>query len=77
MQPTTTTPSSLTAQRVVPLLQSLSRLEELVSAMAVRLDPVTNHTPQSESSNLVSPSVTGRLNNLGDTLQYLLDNIEL
>lgn len=65
-----------TAARVVPLLQSLSRLEEIVSALAVRLDPITNHSP-TEEKKLNSPSVTGRINQLGDMLQYLLDNIEL
>jgi hypothetical protein len=66
------------SQRVVPLLQSLSRTEELVAALAMRLDPVTNHTPTAtDKAALNSPTVTGRINQLGDTLQYLLDNIEL
>lgn len=79
MQPQNTLVGSTTAaQRVVPLLQALSRLEDNVSAIAMRLDPVINHVPtDSNSSQLNSPSVTGRLNTLGDTLQYLLDNIEL
>lgn len=77
MQPNTVN-SSATAQRVVPLLQALGRLEDGVSALVLRLDPVTNHVPtESSEAKLNSPSVTGRINNLGDTLQYLLDNIEL
>lgn len=72
------TPSTVSAQRVVPLLQSLSRVEELVSALTMRLDPVTNHVPSADNkAALNSPTVTGRINGLGDTLQYLLDNIEL
>lgn len=63
--------------RVVPLLQALSRTEDLVSALAMRLDPVTNHTPTEQQVNPPSTTVTGRINQLGDTLQYLLDNIEL
>jgi hypothetical protein len=78
MQPQNTlVGSAATAQRVVPLLQALSRLEDNVSALAVRLDPVTNHVPQSDQNSLVSPSVTGRLQTLSVTLEYLLDNIEL
>lgn len=78
MQPQNTlVGSAATAQRVVPLLQALSRLEENVSAIAMRLDPVTNHVPSADSSMPPSNSVTGRLHTLGDTLQYLLDNIEL
>lgn len=78
MQPqNAVTSSATTAQRVVPLLQALSRLEDNVSAIAIRLDPVTNHVPTDSKSELNSPSVTGRLHILGDTLQYLLDNIEL
>lgn len=77
MQPNSTLGQATTAQRVVPLLQSLSRLEESVAALAMRLDPVTNHAPTLDSSAPSSPSVTGRINALGDTLQYLLDNIEL
>lgn len=64
------------AQRVVPLLQALNRVEECAAALAMRLDPVTNHAPSPESAPTI-PTVTGRLNSLGDTLQYLLDNIEL
>lgn len=78
MQPQNTlTASATTAQRVVPLLQALSRLEENVSALAMRLDPVTSHVPTQDSASPNSTSVTGRLHTLGDTLQYLLDNIEL
>jgi hypothetical protein len=65
------------AQRVVPLLQAVNRAEELVAAIAMRLDPVTNHEQQSGTPQPTSPTVTGRINQLGDTLQYLLDNIEL
>ncbi len=73
----TTIGTATPAQRVVPLLQSLSRTEELAAALALRLDPVTNHLPTSDNKAINSPTVTGRINQLGDTLQYLLDNIEL
>ena len=72
----TGTLNSTTAQRVVPLLQSLSRTEELLASLVMRLDPVTNHTPAQDTPPN-SLTVTGRVNSLGDTLQYLLDNIEL
>lgn len=74
MQPQT---SALPTTRVVPLLQALSRTEELVSAISLRLDPVTNHAPSAPDAAPPSTTVTGRINSLGDTLQYLLDNIEL
>ena len=68
----------LAAPQVVPLLQQLNRVEEAMSALAMRLDPITNHTPTSENQSVApSSSVTGRLTQLGDTLQYLLENIEL
>lgn len=70
------TPSGTITQRIVPLLQSLAHLEDTVAALALRLDPITNHTP-SEDPQPPSSTVTGRLNQLGDTLQYFLDNIEL
>lgn len=65
------------AQRVVPLLAELQRTEELAAALAMRLDPITNHAPQEGQKEPVTPTVTRRINQLGDTLQYLLDNIEL
>lgn len=65
-----------TAARVIPLLQTLNRIEELITAMALRLDPITNHMPQQDRTDYAT-TVTGRLQSLGDTLQYLLDNIEL
>lgn len=79
MQPNTPIATgSVAAQRVVPLLQALNRAEENVAALALRLDAITNHITTADSKTLGSPTtVTGRLNNLGDTLQYLLDNIEL
>lgn len=64
------------AAKVVPLLQSLNRLEERVSSIALRLDPITNHAPSQEAAPPTS-TVTGRLNQLSVTLEYLLDNIEL
>lgn len=77
MQPNSTISTTSTAQRVVPLLQSLSRAEELVASLAMRLDPVTNHAPAQDGLAPPITTVTGRINSLGDTLQYLLDNIEL
>ena len=66
------------AQRVIPLLQSLNRLEELAGAIAMRLDPITQHAGLAQDKvNPPATTVTGRINNVGDTLQYLLDNIEL
>lgn len=69
-----------TPSKVVPLLASLSRVEELVSSMAMRLDPIVNHQSAAQTSNSAQPvltTVTARLQGLGDSLQYLLDNIEL
>jgi len=71
--------NGVTPQKVVPLLQALNRAEELTSAIALRLDPITNHAlaaPNNVPAN-TPMTVTGRINTLGDTLQYLLDNIEL
>lgn len=65
------------AVRVIPLLQSLSRVEELTSALAMRLDPITNHVPEPADKGPNAPTITGRLNSVGDVLQYLLDHIEL
>lgn len=63
----------------VPLLSALSRAEELCAALTMRLDPITQHVPLKEdaSANPMPMTVTRRLDHLGDTLQYLLDNIEL
>lgn len=70
--------SGLTPAKVVPLLQALNRAEELTSAIAMRLDPITQHVPSKNDVPANAPqTVTGRINTLGDTLQYLLDNIEL
>lgn len=69
--------AGVTPARVIPLLQTLNRAEELVSAIALRLDPITQHSPAQDSLSPPSQTVTGRLQSLGDTLQYLLDNIEL
>jgi hypothetical protein len=74
---TTATANTLTPQKVVPLLQSLNHAEELVSALTVRLDPITNHEPIPEEKQTTSPTVTGRISGIGDVLQYLLDHIEL
>ncbi len=72
------TTSSTPAQRVIPLLQSLSRLEELTAALSMRLDPITQHAGLAQDkANPPTNTVTSRINNVGDTLQYLLDNIEL
>lgn len=77
----TTAMSSTTAptpQRVIPLLQILHELEEITSALAVRLDPITNHVPSSADQNILAgTTVTQRLHQIGGSLQYLLDNIEL
>lgn len=64
-------------QRVIPLLQALSRAEELAAALALRLDPITQHDQPQNAQAPHAPTVTGRIHNVGDTLQYLLDNIEL
>lgn len=69
-------PNTLSPAKAVPLLQSLNRAEEMASALAVRLDPITNHAPSQDKPPAL-PTVTGRLTSLGDMLQYLLDNIEL
>lgn len=77
MQPTSTQSTLAAPQRVIPLLQSLNRLEGNVAAITLRLDSVTNHVPSQDSVDPPTSTITGRLNTLGDTLQYLLDNIEL
>ena len=64
-------------QKVVPLLQQLNRVEELVSALSLRLDPITNHEPLNNEKQSTTPTVTGRIAGIGDVLQYLLDHIEL
>jgi hypothetical protein len=68
--------SANTLKAIVPLLDALSRVENNVSALAVRLNPIINQVPTQDSVP-VSNSVTGRLHQVGDVLQYLLDNIEL
>lgn len=66
------------ASKVVPLLQQLNRVEDSVAALAMRLDPVVNHATASADTPVpVQSTVTARLQKVGDTLQYLLDNIEL
>lgn len=69
--------SNVGAVKVVPLLQALSRVEELSGALAMRIDPIVNHAPTPETPQDQSRTVTQRLQSLGDSLQYLLDNIEL
>jgi len=75
------TPSTLvgaTPNKVVPLLQQLGRLEEITSSLALRLDPITQHEPATDKAAANAPStVTQRIASVGDTLQYLLDHIEL
>lgn len=70
--------STLTPAKVIPLLAATSRIEELLSAFAVRLDPIVQHAP-TEPSTEKGPqtTVTSRLQSVGDSLQYLLDHIEL
>jgi hypothetical protein len=69
---------TLAPNKAIPLLQQLGRVEELVSAIVMRLDPITNHEPQNElSKQATTNTVTGRLASVGDGLQYLLDHIEL
>lgn len=78
MEPGLAQTQGIAPNKVVPLLAGLSRLEELASAIVMRLDPITNHTPTAETTKLTeSNTVTARINRLGDSLQYLLDNIEL
>lgn len=69
--------NTATPQRVIPLLQTLHEIEEVTSALAVRLDPITNHVPSQAPANPTANTVTQRLHQVGDALQYLLDNIEL
>lgn len=60
------------------LYSALNRAEENAGALAMRLDPVTQHTtPPENQLSVPLITVTSRINALGDTLQYLLDNIEL
>lgn len=79
-QTTSNPPASSAATRVIPLLQALNRAEELAGALVLRLDPITVHETVAQSgpdrpSN--NTTVTNRINQVGDALQYLLDNIEL
>lgn len=69
--------SSATAARIIPLMQELNRVEDHVAALVSRLDPIVSHVPQQDNVNPPTSSVTGRLHSLGDSLQYLLDNLEL
>ena len=69
--------TTATPAKVVPLLQSLSRAEDLVSSLAIRLDPIVQHVPSEAKDVPTSNTVTNRINSLGDALQYLLDHIEL
>lgn len=69
--------SATKAERVIPLMQALNRVEDNVSAIALRLDPIVNHAPSTQTDAPKSNTVTGRLQTLGDALQYLLDNLEL
>lgn len=69
--------STATAQRVIPLLQAMARVEDLASALALRLDPIVQHAPKEQDDRPISNTVTSRVNTVGDVLQYLLDNIEL
>ena len=71
-----TTASATPPVKVVPLLAAVSRVEELSSALAVRLDPIVVHAP-SQNEKPYESTVTARINAVGDALQYLLDNIEL
>ena len=66
--------------KVVTLLDQLVRVEDLTSSLVIRLDPIIDRSNDSNSSPTPSPSsqtVTGRLSQLGDVLQYLLNRIEL
>lgn len=77
MQPTTAS-TSATPSKVVPLLAGLNRIEELTSSLAIRLDPIVVHGGSPDQSQPpVSNTVTTRIHQVGDALQYLLDNIEL
>ena len=68
----------VTPTKVVPLLQQLSRLEEITSSLSLRLDPITQHEPSTQGEEKQSPfTVTGRIQTVGDVLQYLLNHIEL
>jgi hypothetical protein len=71
------TANQTSAAKVVPLLQSLNRVEESTAALALRLDPVVNHVPDVQKDLPPVSTVTSRLNQIADTLQYLLDNLEL
>lgn len=67
-----------TPNKVVPLLQSLSRIEVLAVDLTTRLDPIVQHQPtQDPTAPPATNTVTNRINQVGDVLQYLLDHIEL
>lgn len=70
--------NTLNPSKTIPLLQQLSRVEELVASFSLRLDPITNHEPMNDSiAKSTTNTVTGRLSSIGDSLQYLLDHMEL
>lgn len=69
--------STANTPKVVPLLQSLGRVEELAQSLAIRLDPIVNHVPPQDKITTPNTTVTSRIHAVGDVLQYLLDNIEL
>ena len=68
---------SPTPAKVIPLLEATRRVEELTSALAIRLDPITDHSPTTADVQAPASTITSRLQSVGDSLQYLLDNIEL
>ena len=72
-------PSSPTPDRVVPLLQAVSRLEQNASLLAMRLDVITVHesVPGNLAASAAPQTVTRRIDAVADALQYLLDHIEL
>lgn len=79
MQPTIGLAQPSNTAKVIPLLAAVCRVEELGAGLAMRLDPIIQHTIQQNVPTPETPShtVTARLHALGDQLQYLLDNIEL
>jgi hypothetical protein len=71
----TTAPTNL-VKPVVPLLAQIQRLENLANELSMRLDPITVHDPK-DTDRAEPRTVTQRLAEVGNTLQYLLDHIEL
>ena len=72
----TLTNTTIAASKESPLMSELKHVEDLVSSLVLRLEPVTNHMP-SEDKAPTSNTITGRLRQVADVVEYYLTHIEL